>query len=111
MKRAAFTLIEIMIVVAIIGLLAAVAIPNFKRSIATAQQRACAINRKNIDGAKLLWAAEHRLPPTAVPGDPDLFGEEAYIEHKPDCPAHGIYSLNAVNEKCTCNIARHTDQE
>jgi prepilin-type N-terminal cleavage/methylation domain-containing protein len=104
-----FTLIEIMIVVAIIGLLAAVAIPNFSRSISTAQQRACAINRRNIDGAKLQWAAEHQEPPTAIPKDEDLFGENAYIEHKPDCPAHGVYSLNAVREKCTCSISSHAN--
>ena len=30
-----------------------------------------------------------------------------YIEHKPDCPAGGAYSLNAVREKCTCSVATH----
>ena len=107
--RAAFTLIEIMIVVAIIGLLAAVAIPNFQRAIATAQVRTCAINRKNIDGAKLQWAVENHLPHTAVPTDTDLFGENAYIDHKPDCPARGAYSLNSVREKCKCNVGVHAN--
>lgn len=105
--RAAFTMIEIMVVVAIIGVIAAIAIPSFKSAITKSQKQACAINRKNIDGAKAAWAVEHRMPPDTVPTDADLFGEGIYIDHKPDCPAGGAYALNAVREKCTCNVPVH----
>ena len=104
-----FTLVEIMIVVAIIGILAAIVIPGLKASLEKARAQACAVNRKNIDGAKVQWAAEHRRPVTEVPTDADLFGATAYIEHKPDCPAGGAYTLNAVEEKCTCNLAKHVN--
>ena len=102
-----FTLVEIMIVVTIIGVLAAIAIPGLKHSIDRARAQSCAANRKNIDGAKVQWAAEHRRPLTDVPTDTDLFGQNAYIDHKPDCPGGGTYSLNSVEDKCACTAAKH----
>jgi prepilin-type N-terminal cleavage/methylation domain-containing protein len=108
--RQGFTLIEIMIVVAIIGLLAAIAIPSIKNSIDKARKTACATNQKTIDGAKRLWSLENRKPGDAVPTDGDLFGKDSYIEHKPGCPAGGAYALNAVDEKCTCSIPKHVPE-
>ena len=58
MNRKGFTLVEIMIVVAIIGLLAAIAIPNFIRARQTAQRNACIANLKQIQGAIQVWAID-----------------------------------------------------
>ena len=104
-----FTLLEIMVVVAIIGMIAAVAIPNIAQAIKEARMKTCSLNRKSIDSAKLRWSMETQQAETAQPQDEDLFGANRYIEHKPACPARGNYSLHAVNEKCTCSTAGHVN--
>ena len=71
-RRSAFTLVEIMIVVAIIGLLAAIAIPNFIKAREASQKNACIANLKQIDGAKNTWALEQKKVNADVPVDSDL---------------------------------------
>ena len=97
-----FTLVEIMIVVAIIGLLAAIAIPNFVKARTASQKNACIANLKQIDGAKATWALEQKKVTTDTPADSDLFGATQYIRDKPSCPGGGTYALNDVGSKPTC---------
>jgi prepilin-type N-terminal cleavage/methylation domain-containing protein len=106
-----FTLVEIMIVVAIIGLLAAIAIPNFVNARTTSQMDACINNLRQIDGAKQTWALENHLIQTATPQDTDI---QPYLGRNtgtlPYCPADSqetfdtSYSPNNLQVPPTCLI-------
>jgi prepilin-type N-terminal cleavage/methylation domain-containing protein len=111
-----FTLVEIMIVVAIIGLLAAIAIPNFVKARTTSQMNACINNLRLIDSSKSQWALEQRKQSTDVPQDSDLQpylgrGSAGELPTCPVDPANGFdtsYTANSVGVKPTCQIVTLT---
>ena len=102
MRTKGFTLVEIMIVVAIIGLLAAIAIPNFVRARQKAQAEACIANLRQIEGATQVWAVDTVANDTVAPGWNDLVPN--YIRTQPKCPANGNYTLATVNNRPTCSV-------
>ena len=106
-RKSGFTLVEIMIVVAIIGLLAAIAIPNFVRARETARKNACIGNLRQIESAKEQWALENKKAATETPAASELYPDK-YIKSTPECPAGGTYSINNLGTRPTCSITDHT---
>lgn len=87
-NKSGFTLVEIMIVVAIIGLLAAIAIPNFVRARKTSQTNACINNLRQIDGAKQQWALEAGKQSSDTPTTAEL---QPYLGRGDAGTVAGIY--------------------
>lgn len=102
--RKGFTLVEIMIVVAIIGILIAIAVPGFIRARTQARARSCQENLTKIDGAKEQWALETNAGDAAIVAFADLVGATLYIKRQPVCPTSGTYTVGNISTDPTCSV-------
>jgi prepilin-type N-terminal cleavage/methylation domain-containing protein len=102
--RFGFTLVEILIVILIIGMLLAVAVPGFVRARQTSQARNCQSNLKQLFGAKERWAMDNHRDESSTPAMSELVGPALYIKATPTCQANGNYEIGSLDTLPTCSI-------
>ncbi|MBC7326711.1 prepilin-type N-terminal cleavage/methylation domain-containing protein [bacterium] len=107
-SRKGFTLVEMMIVVLIIGILIAIALPNFLRARENARLRACVANMKEIQAAVEQWGMETKASgDTEVPTDLDAYSN--WLKTTPTCPSGGTYTISGTLNDYTVSCSVHGD--
>lgn len=101
-----FTLLEIMIVIMVISILIAVAVPNFINARSSGRLKACISNLKQIESAKEQYALENSINN----GEPVDWSNliPTYVREQPVCPAGGDYDLKVIGITATCSFEGHT---
>lgn len=104
MRHRAFTLVEIVIVVLIIGILMAIATPQWFKAREAARKRSCLANLRQIAAAKEQFAMEEKLSDGAPVTQGDLW--PAYLKGSafPSCPTAGTYTIGNVGQDPVCSI-------
>lgn len=99
-KKKGFSLLELLIVVLILGALAAIAIPRITASATTAKTNACATNIDILNSQIEMFKADTGAYPASLAA---ITGSATYFpDGAPVCPLSGTYTLGA-DSRVTCD--------
>jgi prepilin-type N-terminal cleavage/methylation domain-containing protein len=104
----AFTLVEILIAIAIIAVILSITVPNYVRSREESHKNGCIVNLRQINSAIDQWAMENKISTGSVPSDEQEEGIYGYIKSvRPRCHGGGTYTIHAVGdaEQVTCSLS------
>lgn len=105
--RKGFTLVEIMIVILIIGIITAIAVPGFIQARQSGRKSSCLASLKQIETAKEQWAMDNKKSNGDSVTFTDLVSTTLYLKSNPGCPAGGTYSCNAIGTVPSCTVSGH----
>lgn len=118
-----FTLVELMVVVVILGILVAIAVPLYNVQTEKAKTTTCQANQRIIESAILQWSMDPDNEDNDIPNLDDLLGglvAAGYLQSEPECPSNGEYKIDKIDRDdgsvtwsvtCTCEIDDHNGVE
>ena len=104
-RLSGFTLVEILIVVMIVTVLLAIAVPNFIKACAISHAHSCIANLKQIEEAKGQWAMDHPAVAAGIePAETEMYGSNGYLRTTPRCPSGGTYTIGDLSTAPSCSL-------